>query len=147
MRVLKEVLQTPGAGFSSWAFLDTLLRPGAPFVFHKPLGQSREVKVALSGLFGRFVARAYLEKYFGLSVFAHLGRGTLVLDGPRQIDVHRREQGDLPDWIACTASLSNLTVAEAKGSHDPSGPNRAPIQGVETSQSCRCGRTRTASDD
>ena len=32
------------------------------------LGQAREVKVALSGLFGRFVARAYLERYFSLSL-------------------------------------------------------------------------------
>ena len=34
-------------------------------------------------------------------------------------------RGDLPDWVACTPSLSNLTVAEAKGCHDPSGPQRA----------------------
>ena len=94
-------------------------------MFHEPLGQAREVKVALSGLFGRFVARAYLERYFGLSVFAHLGPEPLVLDGRLQIHVVRREKGDLPDWIACAASLSNLTVAEAKGCHDSSGPNRA----------------------
>ena len=30
--------------------------------------KAREVKVALSGLFGRFVARAYLERYFSLSL-------------------------------------------------------------------------------
>ena len=66
---LREVLQAPGVPFGSWAVLGGLLEPGVPFVFREPLGHSREVKVALSGLFGGFVARAYLERYFGLSVF------------------------------------------------------------------------------
>ena len=66
---LHEVLQTPGAPFNSWAVLGALLAPGDPFVFREPLGHAREVKVALSGLFGRFVARAYLGRYFGLSLF------------------------------------------------------------------------------
>jgi hypothetical protein len=87
------------------------------FVFH--------VKVALSGLFGRFVTRAYLERYFGLTIFAHLGRRTIVLDGRRRIEIVRRERGDLPDWVACAADLSRLTVAEAKGCHDRPGPARA----------------------
>jgi len=81
---IKEVLQTPGAALGSWALLDALLTPtGArsPFVFREPLGQSREVKVALSGLFGRFVARAYLERYFGLSVFTHVRRGQTATAG------------------------------------------------------------------
>ena len=58
---LLEVLQTPGAALGSWALLDALLEPtgdGTPFVFRRPLGEAREVKVALSGLFGRFVACA-----------------------------------------------------------------------------------------
>lgn len=71
---IREVLQTPGAAYGAWSILDALLTPtgaGTPFVFREPLGQAREVKVALSGLFGRFVARAYLERYFNLSIFAH----------------------------------------------------------------------------
>ena len=36
------------------------------------LGQARELKVALSGLFRRFVARTYLERYLDLSISAHL---------------------------------------------------------------------------
>lgn len=125
---LKEVLQTPGAALGSWAVLDSLLHPtgpGTPFLFKQPLGQAREVKVALSGLFGRFVARAYLERYLGLAIFNHLGRGALLLDGRRRIEVRRRAPGDLPDWLACAADLSNLTVAEAKGCHDAAGPNAA----------------------
>ena len=125
---LREVLQTPGAPFGSWAILDALLQPtgdGTPFIFREPLGEAREVKVALSGLLGRFVARAYLGKYCGLSIFGHLGRSTIKLDGRRRIEIVRLARGDLPDWVACTSSLSDLTVAEAKGSHYPCGPERA----------------------
>lgn len=42
-----------------------------------------------------------------------------------KIKIKRLAKGDLPDWIACEANLSSLTVAEAKGCHDPSGPARA----------------------
>ena len=66
---IREVIKIPGAAFGAWSILDALLTPtgaGTPFIFRKPLGQAREVKVALSGLFGRFVARAYLERYFNL---------------------------------------------------------------------------------
>ena len=122
---LREVLQTPGAAYGAWSILDALIMPtgaGTPFIFREPLGQAREVKVALSGLFGRFVARAYLERYFNLSIFAHLGSKTINLDGRRRVKVKRLSRGDLPDWIACASDLSSLTVAEAKGCHDAAGP-------------------------
>ena len=98
---------------------------GTPFIFKEPLGQTREVKVALSGLFGRFVVRAYLERHFKLSIFAHLGREVIDLDRRKKVTVKRLSRGDLPDWIACSSDLSALTVAEAKGSHDPGGPAKA----------------------
>ncbi len=122
------MLQTPGAAYCAWSILDALLAPtgaGTPFIFKEPLGQAREVKVALSGLFGRFVARAYLERYFNLSIFAHLGSRTIDLDRRRGVKVTRLSRGDLPDWIACPADLSSLTVAEAKGCHDVGGPAKA----------------------
>lgn len=125
---IREVLQTPGAAFGAWSILDALLTPtgaGTPFIFREPLGQAREVKVALSGLFGRFVARAYLERYFNLSIFAHLGSRVIDLDRRRQVKVTRLSRGDLPDWIACASDLSSLTVAEAKGCHDNGGPAKA----------------------
>lgn len=125
---IREVLQTPGAAYGAWSILDALLTPtgaGTPFVFREPLGQAREVKVALSGLFGRFVARAYLERYFNLSIFAHLGSRTIDLDRRRQVKITRLSRGDLPDWIACASDLSSLTVAEAKGCHDLGGPAKA----------------------
>ncbi|MHC4046241.1 hypothetical protein [Bradyrhizobium sp. 23AC] len=122
------MLQTPGAAHGAWSILDALLAPtgaGTPFIFREPLGQAREVKVALSGLFGRFVARAYLERHFNLSIFAHLGSRTIDLDRRRQLKVKRLFRGDLPDWIACASDLSSLTVAEAKGCHDVGGPAKA----------------------
>ena len=125
---IREVLQTPGAAYGAWSILDALLTPtgaGTPFVFREPLGQAREVKVALSGLFGRFVARAYLERYFNLSIFAHLGSRMIDLDRRRQVKITRLSRGDLPDWIACASDLSSLTVAEAKGCHDVGGPAKA----------------------
>ena len=125
---IREVLQTPGAAYGAWSILDALLAPtgtGTPFVFREPLGQAREVKVALSGLFGRFVARAYLERYFNLSIFAHLGSRTIDLDRRRQVKITRLSRGDLPDWIACAADLSSLTVAEAKVCNDVGGPAKA----------------------
>jgi len=125
---IREVLQTPGAAYGAWSILDALLAPtgaGTSFLFRQPLGQAREVKVALSGLFGRFVARAYLERYFGLSIFAHLGNHVIDLDRSKQVRIKRLARGDLPDWIACKSDLTSLTIAEAKGCHDPSGPAKA----------------------
>ena len=131
------MLQTPGAAYGAWPILDALLAatgPGTPFIFTEPLGQAREVKVALSGLFGRFVARAYLERYLDLSIFAHLTSRSLHLDGRRRIDIVRRSRGDLPDWVACAADLTSLTVAEAKGCHDPGGPDKALTRGWAQAQ-------------
>jgi len=125
---IREVLQTPGAAYGAWSMLEALLTPtggGTPFIFKEPLGQAREVKVALSGLFGRFVARAYLERYFNLSIYAHLGSRVIDLDRRRKITIKRLSPGDLPDWIACSSDLSSLTVAEAKGCHDAGGPAKA----------------------
>ena len=125
---IREVLQTPGAAYGAWSILEALLTPtgaGTPFIFNEPLGQAREVKVALSGLFGRFVARAYLERYFNLSIFAHLGSRVFDLDRRRKVTIKRLSRGDLPDWIACSSDLSSLTVAEAKGCHDAGGPAKA----------------------
>jgi hypothetical protein len=125
---IREMLQTPGVAYGNWSVLDALLTPtgaGTPFVFREPLGQAREVKVALSGLFGRFVARAYLERHFNLSIFSHLGTRTIDLDRRRKIKIKRLSRGDLPDWIACASDLSSLSVAEAKGCHDVSGPAKA----------------------
>ena len=127
---VREVLQMPGAVLGSWSLLDALLAKCDEFRFLEPLGQAREVKVALSGLFGRFVARAYLERYCGLQYFAHLGGEEIELGRRRRVRVVRcrGQSGDLPDWVACAGDLTNVTVAEAKGSHAWSGPGSAMTQ-------------------
>ena len=67
---LMEMLQTPGAALGTWSLFDALLQPGSTaFIFREALGKSREVKVAISGLFGRFVARAYATRYLGFTHF------------------------------------------------------------------------------
>lgn len=119
---LYEVLQTPGAALGSWAILDALLDPASDqFVFREPLGQSREVKTALSGIFGRFVARAYLTRYLGYRYFAHITKPPMRIDGVRRGKVVRLDLGDVPDWVAWKARASEIAIVEAKGSHDPSG--------------------------
>ena len=147
---IREVLQTPGAAYGAWSILDALLTatgPGTPFIFKEPLGQAREVKVALSGLFGRFIARAYLERYFGLSIFAHLRSSSLVLDGRRHIEIVRLARGDLPDWIACAADLTSLTVAEAKGCHDFERSGEDTHTSMESGTADRCCGQKTKGND
>jgi hypothetical protein len=54
---LREILQTPGPAIGHWGILDALLDPScSDFRFVAPLGQAREVKVAISGLFGRNIS-------------------------------------------------------------------------------------------
>jgi hypothetical protein len=129
---IREILQTPGAALGTWALLDDLLEPtgpGTPFQFKAPLGQAREVKVALSGLLGRFVARAYLEQFLGLSSFLNVRPGLTILSGRHRVILSRKAgaqfRGDLPDWLAFGTMPMNLTIAEAKGSHDPAGPQNS----------------------
>lgn len=130
---LKEILQaggSDGARLGTWGLLDALLEPtgpNTPFLFRRPLGNAREVKVALSGLFGRFVARAYLTRYFGLTLFGHISGKPLILAGGLNVEVKkkRRQRGDYPDWIAARPDLTQLTIAEAKGCHDTKGPAAA----------------------
>ncbi len=123
-----EVLQTPGAALGSWAILDALLDPNSSeFIFREPLGHSREVKTALSGLFGRFVARAYLTRYLGFTHFAHITKPPMRLRGISRGRVVRRpgHNGDLPDWVIWNVNTTQIAVAEAKGCHDAGGPEKA----------------------
>lgn len=125
---LREVLQTPGVAIGNWGLLDALLQPGsADFLFSSPLGQSREVKTAVSGLFGRFVARAYATRYLGYSHFAHVTKPPMTLSGTMSGILRRNARvarGDMPDWVTWGAG-AGLGIVEAKGCHDRSGPAAA----------------------
>jgi hypothetical protein len=57
----REVFRAPRAAYGAWSILDAPLTPtgaGTPFIFRERLGQARELQVALSGLYGRLMARA-----------------------------------------------------------------------------------------
>ncbi len=121
-----EVLQTPGALLMSGALLESLLsQTSGQFLFAQQLGRAREVKVALSGLLGRFVARAYLTRHHGYTFYGHLSSSTVVLDGGRRAQVIKNAPGDLPDWVVWKPPGRGLAIAEAKGSHDRQGPQSA----------------------
>jgi len=124
---LFEILQTPGAALTSWQFLDALLDPAVTtFSFLEPLGQAREVKTAVSGLFGRFVARAYATRYLGLMHFYHVRKPPMRLMGVLRGELRRvpGHKGDMPDWIAWGPSVG-MAIVEAKGCHDAKNPGAA----------------------
>jgi hypothetical protein len=123
---LLEILQTPGAPVGHWGLFDPLLDPGNPdFVFRETLGKSREVKTAISGLFGRFVARAYATRYLNFTHFAHIHSPPMRLHRlSRALVVRRpRHRGDLPDWAVWSPRMG-MGIVEAKGTHAPAGPGR-----------------------
>jgi hypothetical protein len=123
---LLEILQSPGPALGLWGLFDPLLDlASAEFRFIEPLGQSREVKTALSGLFGRFVARAYATRHLGLTHFSHVAAPPMRLSGPMRGELRRvpGRRGDMPDWVAW-GPLSGMAIVEAKGCHDRRGPNQ-----------------------
>lgn len=122
-----EILQSPGATLGHWQFLDALLDPAASsFSFLQQLGHAREVKTAISGLFGRFVARAYATRHLGLTHFTHVRKPPMSLGGPMHGVLQRvhGSVGDMPDWIAWGAG-AGMAIVEAKGCHDQKGPQAA----------------------
>lgn len=124
---LLEILQTPGAAVGNWKILDALLDPAAStFTFAQQLGHAREVKTAISGLFGRFVARAYATKFLGLTHFTHVRKPPMTLTGHLHGALHRvaGANGDMPDWVAWGAARG-MAIVEAKGCHDAKGPEAA----------------------
>ena len=121
---LFEVLQTPGAALGTWSLFNALIdTTTSDFRFHEPLGKSREVKTTLSGLFGRFVARAYANKYLNYRFFSCIHSPPMPLAFGLGL-VERIESGDLPDWAVWGPS-SGLGIVEAKGSHDWPGPAKS----------------------
>jgi hypothetical protein len=123
---LLEILQSPGPAVGLWGLFEPLLDlASAEFRFIEPLGQSREVKTALSGLFGRFVARAYATHYLGLTHFTHVTRPPMRLSGPMRGELRRvrGQRGDMPDWVAW-GPISGTAIVEAKGCHDRRGPRQ-----------------------
>lgn len=133
---LREILQIPGAAVGNWKILGALLDPSvSTFSFLEPLGQAREVKTAVSGLFGRFVARAYATRHLGLTHFVHIRKPPMRLSGPLRGELRRVPgmRGDMPDWVAW-GPRRGMAIVEAKGCHDSNGPQAALTRAVRQAQ-------------
>lgn len=120
-----EIVQTSMTASPFGLLLDQLLDPSdGYFRWIARLGQVRETRTALSGLFGRFVARAYLTRYAGFDYFGPLTSKMQPVWGG--LFIHQPVTGDLPDWVVAAAQGSpNIAIAEAKGSHNKAGVEKA----------------------
>lgn len=129
---IREIIQISLSAAPFDLLLDQLLVPAdTSFRWISPLGQIRETKTALSGLFGRFVARAYLTRYCQFRYFESIRSDTQTLAAWPNFTVRRVQDGDLPDWIVTTAGGANsIAIAEAKGSHNTNG-YRAPLDSAK----------------
>ncbi len=121
---IQEIIQLSLSASPFDLFLEELLNPATGwFEWIGSLGQIRETKTALSGLFGRFIARAYLTEVWGYEHFHPLHMNVTPLAQSPIMAAVQTDPGDLPDWlIAPDATSSYMYIAEAKGSHDISGP-------------------------
>jgi hypothetical protein len=130
-----EILQTgPKSGPMS-ALFETLLVAGTTQLVWKGRGPGRgiEMRRAFSGLFGRFFARAYLQRYHGFTWFAPIDGTPTYLSKNVRVRRKTRASSELPDWVC--ARPGELAVAEAKGSHQKSnstkGGRPGPIKTAE----------------
>ena len=94
-------------------------------------GVGRDTRIAYSGLFGRYMARAYLTGNEDVRVLVPLDEAKRLLDGtPYSIEKCPPGHGLEADWIGVDGRR-RLVIAEAKGSFDKgvrtwSGPDRLP---------------------
>ena len=94
-------------------------------------GIGRDARIAYSGLFGRFMARAYLTANEGVRILVPLDVAKRVLQGTSYSVAKYPPGGGLEaDWIGLD-NRRRLVIAEAKGSFDKgvrtwSGPHHIP---------------------
>lgn len=123
---IREIVQISLSSSPFDLLLEQLLdNSQTSFSWISQLGQIRETRTALSGLFGRFVARAYLARYFNFAYFEPIRQDRQMLatlSPPLTIRRATNLRGDLPDWVTVTPSAQVIVaIAEAKGSHNVSG--------------------------
>ena len=125
-----EVLKTPEAFLGTWSILDRLLVGksskihGSNFTFREPLGQSNDIKGAISNLFSRFVARAYLTKYFYYSNFYPLHKGMKKI-GKTGLTIEHNSNGDNPGWLTFSDFYQHPAIIEVKGRNYDRKPTAA----------------------
>jgi hypothetical protein len=124
---MREIIQLELSASPFDIFMTGLLDPSTDwFTWVEQLGQVRETRTALSGLFGRFVARAYLTRYEDFQHFEPIRGDLAALGAWPGLWLKRNEAGDLPDWIVSQGvETGAVAVAEAKGSHNSAGPKAA----------------------
>lgn len=112
----EETLQS-GSLAGSWVKLfENHLSNSQWLRWREDLAGSGEMRRAYSALYGRFFARGLLRGKLGISRFVSLRRNeTRVSNMPFPVSVHRRQKGDIPDWIAWNDSAGQLALCEAKG--------------------------------
>lgn len=94
-------------------------------------GVGRDARIAYSGLFGRYMARAYLMGNEGVRVLVPLDEARRLLDGtPYSIEKDPPGYGLEADWIGLD-DRRRLVIVEAKGSFNKEvrtwyGPDRLP---------------------
>ena len=99
------------------------LQPGSSwFRWAGDLAESAEMRRALSGLYGRIVARALLTHRLGFTDFVSLNRYETTYGGlqvSRNTKIVKGDriyvEGDIPDWIALDPRTRRAVLCEAKG--------------------------------
>lgn len=124
---MREIVQLELSASPFDIFMTGLLDPSTDwFTWVAQLGQIRETRTALSGLFGRFVARAYLTRYEDFHHFEPIRGDLTALSAWPGLSMKRNGVGDLPDWIVSHGvGAGAVAIAEAKGSHNGAGPKAA----------------------
>ncbi len=102
----RELSQTSPVLMGLGPVIHDLLAPGSSEWRWRDSGPGvgREVRRAMSGLFGRFIARWYLETHHRAGAFVPIDRDTFAFHVPStgySFRVNRRpgETSDLPDWV------------------------------------------------
>jgi len=120
---IAEMGQLASASIAFGTFLNEITKdPNNFFIWSKRLGTVRETRTALSGLFGRYIARAYLEQYQDCRYFWPITSKTMVIPNGAGLRLRPtpKTSGDSPDWV-CADRGTSIFIAEAKGSHNKSG--------------------------
>ncbi|MCC8955035.1 hypothetical protein H8B02_16785 [Bradyrhizobium sp. Pear77] len=88
---------------------------------------------AFSGLFGRFFARAYLERYYGFACFSPIDGNPTAISKRMRVARLPGRGSELPDWVC--GGPKRLAIAEAKGTSQPGtgagGGRPGPIKTAE----------------
>jgi hypothetical protein len=124
-----EILQTGKNSTPVSALFDELLASSSIELVWKGRGPGRgiEMRRAFSGLFGRFFARAYLQRYHGFTWFVPIDGSPTVLSNRARIVGKPGSSAEMPDWFCAQPGM--VAIAEAKGSHQRSNATAQTLPG------------------